>query len=232
MFLYKFLQLKKIILIIIVLSILVGCRTGRKRSNRVSIDPFVSLQSNKAIKGEVGKKDEEESYKERLTYGIKFNVDLFWIISSEFLVAYNNLESQIKARKAVDEFDEIDYEEDLGIDKTDQDLLLKVKEERRMGRAALKANIGLGRFFTAFAKAGVQAIQRIVTVKYTDPDYGKEAPDSYTTPYKYKPYAGAGFRVRLSRMIQAGATYDFFFYKFPEYTPFTREVGVFFRVNI
>ncbi len=217
-------------LVFLLVFLTVACKTGR-RGNRVSIDPFLSLQSNKAIKGEVGKQDEDEAYKERLTYGVKVNVDMFWILATEFVVARNQMESQLKAYRATDEFGEIDYEKDLNVDKSNKDLLLKVNEERRMARAALKAQIGLGYYFTAFAKVGAQAMQRIVKVKYTDEKYADKAPDPLTTPIEYDPYAGAGFRVRLTHRVQAGATYDFFFYKFPKYEPFTREVGVFVRVN-
>lgn len=220
----------KFCLIIAVLFVALACRTG-KRGNRISIDPFVSIQSNKEIKGEIGKENEDEAYKERMTYGVKLNIDMFWILATELVVARNNLESQLKAYKAVDEFDQFDYEKDLGVDKTNKELLLRVNEERRMARLALRADLRLGRFFTLFSKAGAQATQRIIKVKYTDDKYKEDAPDPMTTPITYDPYAGAGFKIRLTNRIQGGATYDFFFYKFPKYKPFTREVGVFVSVN-
>lgn len=225
---------QRIIFWSIMLALLLSssCSAG-KQGNRLSIDPFVSLQSNKAIKGKVGEVNEEETYKERLTYGIKMNVHLFWILSSDLIVARNQQESQLKSYAAKDEFGEIDYEKDLGIDKTNRDLLIRVDEERRMGRLALKARLGFGTTarFMAFANAGVQAMQRIVKVTYTDEALAENAPEPITTPITYDPYAGAGFSIKLSSKVKVGATYDFFFYKFPLYEPFTREVAVFTSIN-
>ncbi len=206
-------------------SCVVLASISRPAAAGFELSPFVSISSTKKIDpAEAGKEDSTNT--QRQTYGLRASLSFFRLLKIQASVGQNKTTTVTKTQTAVDEFEEIDYENDLDMSTDDPDSEVKITETQRLGRLGIVLDPGFW-IFIARAQAGVQATQRIVELQEND-----EAAVTTTEPITYKPYAGAGLGVRFSPRIQAMAEYNIYMYKFPEYEPFEREVTVSFIVAI
>ncbi len=191
----------------------------------VTLTPYASISSSKTIKpAEAGK--ETSTTDQKTTYGIRFGLKFYRIVTFQLSVGQNKSEKTSKTSKIVDSYGEIDYEEDLDMSTNDPDQEAKVTEVQRLGRAGLVLDPGFW-ILILRAQAGVQATQRIVTLE----EQGEEA-QTMETPITYKPYAGAGLGVKLAPRVSAIAEYTLNFYDFPDLDHFEREVAINFVVAI
>lgn len=186
---------------------------------RVSVSPFVSIGSDKKIKPDETGKDKTETT-QRVTYGVNATVSFWRLFGLQLSLGQNRTETETKTGDVVDEWDEIDYKSDLDMSTDDPERDVKITETQRRGRLGVVFDPGFW-ILVARAKAGVQATQRIIKLQE-----GNESPVEHIEPITYKPYAGAGLGVKLSPRMQAMAEYHWFFYRFPDWEPFEREVTV------
>lgn len=191
----------------------------------VSVSPFVSINSTKSIKP-AGSGEEQETNKQRTTYGIRAKVSFWRLLGIQASVGTNKLETSEKTSEVKDEFDEIDLQKELKVSTDDPEKEVKITEEQRRGQVSLVFDPSFS-IFILRASAGVQATQRLFTKEEEGMDN-----ETFVGPITYNPIAGAGAGVRLGRAMFAMAEYNFFFYKFPEYEPFEREVAVSFGVSL
>lgn len=207
------------------LTVLLLLTPGSLAFARFTVAPYVSISSTKKIKPQAEGK-EKETLKQRTTYGIRGSIGFWRLLNFQLSVGQNELVTTEKTSEAVDEFDEIDYEQDLNMSTDDPESEVKITEIQRKARAMLVINPSFS-IFILRAKAGVQATQRIVELEQLGQPKERTEP-----PITYKPVAGAGAGIRFSPRTFAIAEYSFFFYKFPETEPFEREVSVSFGVSI
>jgi hypothetical protein len=204
-------------------------------SARISIEPFASVSSTKQIKPDkagktkagssTGAATETETIKQRTTYGLRATIGLSRLLKFQLGVGQNELTTTSKTSAAVDDYGEIDFAKDLSMDTADPDKEVTIKETQRKGSAVLAIDPSFA-IFILRAKAGVIATQRLFS-KEAD----GEAPVSFESPITYKPTCGAGAGVKLGRAMYFLAEYSLFLYKFPEKSPFEREVSVSYGVT-
>jgi hypothetical protein len=201
----------------------------------ISIEPFASVSSTKQIKPDkagktssstTGASTETSTIKQRTTYGVRGSVGFFRIMKFQLGVGTNELTTTSKTSEVVDDYGEIDYEKDLDMDTSTPDKEVKITETQRKGTAVLVLDPGFWVFILR-AKAGVVATQRLLS-KETE----GEAPVKYTSPISYKPTCGAGAGIRLGPSMFFMAEYSLFLYKFPDKSPFEREVTVSYGMRI
>jgi hypothetical protein len=193
----------------------------------ISIEPYVSVSSKKAIKpAKAGSTTADETVTQRTTYGIRGSVSFWRLMKFQLAVGQNKLDTTTKTSEVVDEFEEIDFEKDLNMDTSDQDADVKTSEIQRKASAAFVLDPSFWIFIMRL-KAGVQATQRLMTLQQ-----GENPEESYESPITYKPVASVGLGVRLGRSMYAMAEYGAFFYKFPETEPFEREVTISYGISL
>jgi hypothetical protein len=194
---------------------------------KVYVSPFVSISSNKKIEPSKagGKGKEDATNNQRTTYGINAGVSFWRLFSLQLSVGRSQLDKTIKTQYAVDDFDEIDYAADLNMNTSDPEAEARLVETTDKARVSMIIDPGFW-IFIARLKAGVQATKR--TVEATQ----NEVTTTEEPPITYKPHGGYGFGVRLGPRMKAMAEYNFFFYKFPETTPFEREVSISYSVSL
>jgi hypothetical protein len=200
---------------------------------RISFEPFASVSSTKTIKPDKAGKNksepattETEIIKQRTTYGIRASVGFFRIMKFQLGVGTNELATTSKTSQAVDDYGEIDFEKDLKMDTSTPDKEVKVTETQKKGTATLVLDPSFS-IFVLRAKAGVVATQRELKKEEQD----KPAIE-YISPISYKPVAGAGAGLRFGPRMYFIAEYSLFLYKFPEKSPFEREVTVTYGLSI
>ncbi len=202
---------------------------------RLSIEPYASVSSTKQIKPDkVGKTKsdsttaaatETETIKQRTTYGLRATIGLSRLLKFQLGVGQSELTTTSKTSAAVDDYGEIDFEKDLSMDTSDPEKEVTIKETQRKASAVLAVDPSFS-IFILRAKAGVVATQRLFS-KEAD----AEAPVSFESPITYKPTCGAGAGIKLGRTMYFLAEYSLFLYKFPEKSPFEREVSVSYGLN-
>jgi hypothetical protein len=202
---------------------------------RLSIVPFASVSSSKAIKPDkVGKtKDESatsstESVNQRTTYGLKIDVRLLSFLSFNLQGGVNNVDNTKKVTGLRDEFKEINIVEDLNLNPDNQNAEYRYQEEQRVASAKLLLTPRLGRFLWLKAGGGVRARQRLISVT----DKATDTKQTIQDPIRYHAVATAGAGVKLFRAMSAHAEYNFYFIKFPDTEPHEQEVLVGFGVSI
>jgi hypothetical protein len=200
---------------------------GGGGSSRISIDPYVSVSSTKAIKADAKDKSKEnETIKQRTTYGVRANVTLLGrFFKFQLGLGQNQLATTQKQSEVKDEFGEIDLQSDLNMSTEEPDKEIKIVETQRIGTASFVLDPSFS-IFIMRAKAGVRATQRL----FSKEESGQEKVE-FEGPITYKPLASAGAGVRLGRTMYFMAEYGFYFYKFPETEPFEREVSVSYGVS-
>ena len=193
----------------------------------ISIDPYVSIRSTKAIKPVAGNKTQEsEQTKQRQEAGVRGSLKFFRLFGLMASVGQSKVTTTAKTQEAKDEYAEIDYAKDLNASTDDPESEIKTTETQRNARLTAFIDPGFW-IFILRARAGVTATQRILNVEET----GKDKVTKTFGP-TYKPHSGFGFGVRFTPRIYAMAEYNFFHYKFPEIEPFEREVALSFSVSL
>lgn len=194
---------------------------GTAQAKMFTVAPYYALTSTKKIDtNKSNKGDEDIVNKTREEYGIKLGMKLWRLLKTEFSVGKSTLNVTEKTRNAVDEFDEIDYVEDLNMDPNDADADVITTDELINARFGFILDPSFS-IFVLRTKLGVQAQKRKLTLEQRP-----NAPVVTEPPITYKPYAGAGLGVRFSRKMFFLIEYSGYFYKFPETEPFQREVTV------
>ncbi|MBP6217273.1 MAG: hypothetical protein KA436_01655 [Oligoflexales bacterium] len=210
------------LVLILALSVLGGSQLWAG----ISIDPFVSVSSTKSITPQAKDKSKEDAkVKQRTMAGIRASISFFRIFKLQLSVGQSTFTTTEKVQNAVDDYDQIDYEKDLNADTRDPSAEIKTSDV--MNRA--QANVIIDPSFWIFfmrAKAGVTAMQRTVGLEQAG------VKTETKTPIIYKPSAGAGAGIRIGSKMFAIAEYNLFLYKFPEMTPFEREVLVSYGLNL
>lgn len=203
---------------------------------RVSVEPFASVSSTKQIKPDKAGKNktdstsgaatETETIKQRTTYGIRATIGLGKLFKFQLGVGQNELSTTSKTSAAVDDYGEIDFASDLDMDTSNPDKEVTIKETQRKGSAVLAIDPSFS-IFILRAKAGVIATQRL----FSKESAGEE-PVNFESPITYKPTCGAGAGIKLGRSMYFMAEYSLFLYKFPEKSPFEREVSVSYGIKL
>lgn len=200
---------------------------------RISIEPFASVSSTKTIKpNKAGKNSEKPAdtetsiTKQRTTYGLRATIGMFRLLKFQVGVGTNELATTTKVSQAVDDYEEIDYQKDLNMDTSDPDAEVKVTERQKKGTATLIVDPSFS-IFILRGKAGVVATQRELEKEQTGSTATK-----YTSPITYKPTLGGGAGIKFGPSMYFIAEYSFFLYKFPEKSPFEREVTVTYGVSL
>jgi hypothetical protein len=189
--------------------------------------PYYSLRSTKKINTNKKDKSQEDTVnKTREEYGLKAGISMGRLFKTEFSIGQSILTVTEKTRDAVDEFDEINYVEDLNMDTSDPDRDVKTTDELLNARFGIAFDPSFSVFIIR-TKLGVQATKRKLTFEQFGSDPVVEEP-----PIVYKPYAGAGLGIRFSPKMFFMVEYAGYFYKFPELEPFQREVTVSYSVAI
>lgn len=210
--------------------ILVGsflfCTICERAFALVSVAPFVSMSSTKTLKPvKNDKTKDQETIKQRTTYGIKGTVGMYSFLKFQLTLGQNQLTTTEKVGNAVDDYGDIDFHKDLNMSTDDPEKDVKTTETQRKGRASLVIDPSFS-ILILRAEAGVQATQRLFAQKVAD-----QPEQKYTSPITYKPLATIGAGVKIGPRMFAMAEYSFFFYKFPKTEPFEREATISYGVN-
>ncbi len=209
------------------LALFCGVAISQVGEAKVTFSPFYSISGTKAIKPDKANSGKENvTNRQRQTYGLNAGISFWKVFGAQFSIGQSQLTLTQKTQDAVDDFGDIDYERDLNMDTSNGDSDVKTVETMNKARLGIVLDPSFW-ILIMRAKAGVQATQRIMELEQA----GLE-PQKHEEPITYKPYAGVGAGVRLSRRMFVMAEYSFYFYKFPEYEPFEREVQVSFGVSI
>ena len=206
----------------------------RAFASGISITPFASVSSTKAIKpNKVGKKEDSsetstETVTQRTTYGLRFDLRLARFFGVNASVGTNKSDVTKKAVAVRDSYGDIDYAKDANVDPANQSATYRLVEEQRIGKIEALLQPTLGSFVTVKIGAGVRARQRLVAVT----DVAKDEKTSIKDPIRYHATAVAGLRIRLLGAFAAITEYRFYFLKFPETEPHEQEVTVGFSVSI
>jgi hypothetical protein len=195
---------------------------------KISIVPYAGVSSTKSIKPQkvtpIGQKDTKTSSSEKTTQrqnvGVKVDVKIFKLFGLNVTGGYNKINTTKKAAAMRDEFEEIDFNKDLGIGTSTADFIYE--EEQRMGTVKLGLYPGIGKLLNLKAEAGVRARQRLIKSENKLTGEVKEVND----PIRFHPTASAGIAVKLGGMAQFMVDYSFYFLKFPETNPHEQEVSI------
>lgn len=208
---------------------------GALAFGRVSIGPYASVSSTKAIKPDKVGKDKEsdastatETVTQRTTYGLKIDVRLSKLFQLNVNGGVNAIDQTKKPVAMRDEYGDIDFQKDANVDPNAQSEEYRYKEEQRLATAKLSIAPMVTKWLSVMASAGVRARQRLIDVENKATGEVKKIED----PIRYHAVAGAGFKARLLRAFTAHAEYNFYFLKFPETEPHEQEVVVGFGVSI
>lgn len=200
---------------------------------RITIEPYATVSSKKSIKTDkVGKNSatagdtETAITKQRTTYGLRASIGMFSVLKFQLGVGTNELATTTKVSQAVDDYEEIDYQKDLNMDTSDPDVPVKVTERQKKGTATFVLDPSFS-IFILRAKAGVVATQRELEKEQSGSTTSK-----YVSPISYKPTLGGGAGIKFGPSMYFIAEYSFFLYKFPEKSPFEREVTVTYGVSL
>lgn len=191
----------------------------------ITLSPYVSLRSTKAIKPVANDKSKESSQtQQRQEAGLRGSLKFFRLFGIMASAGQSKLTTTVKTQDAVDEYGEFDYNKDLNVSTNDPESEVKTTETQRNARLTAVFDPGFW-IFIMRARLGVTATQRQLEVEET----GKDKVTKVFGP-TYKPNTGVGFGVKFTSNFYAMAEYNFYHYKFPEWEPFERELAV--SVNI
>jgi hypothetical protein len=193
----------------------------------IEIAPYVSIKSTKSISPDKKHSGSEDSSEvERKEGGLRFGLSFFSLFKLQLSAGQSRTTTTTTVQKAVDAYGDINYQQDLNMDTSDQNASVTQIETQRNGRL----NIVLNPSFSIFilkAQAGVTAMQRLITVEQTgDPT------KTTTLGPTYKPNSGFGFGIKLSPLTYCMAEYNMYHYAFPKLEPFEREVLVTYAVGL
>lgn len=194
---------------------------------RFYISPYFSIKSTKSINPDK-KNDgvEGEKIRQRQEMGIIGGISFYNLLKVSLSLGQSKLTTTEKSQYARDEYDEIDFEEDLDMSTDDPDKEIKITETQRVAKLSVVVDPSFW-IFILRAKVGVTARQRILDKK----EQGMED-TSFTKGPTYKPHSGLGFGVRLTPRMYFMVEYGAYHYKFPDLEPFERELSVNYSVSI
>ena len=204
-------------------------------AGRLSVVPFASVSSTKAIKpAAAGKKDggasknSTETVTQRTAYGMRIDIRLSRLFALNVSGGVNAVDQTKKSVAVRDEYGDIDFQKDANVDPANQEAEIRYKEQQRLGVAKLVLQPMLTSWLTIKASAGVRARQRLIDVE----DKTKAASTHIKDPIRYNAVAGAGVSARLLKAFTAHAEYNFYFLKFPKTQPHEQEALIGFGVSI
>lgn len=190
----------------------------------IIFEPYVSIGSTKSLKTNRANSTETETISERKEGGLKAGLKLGSLFSIYGAVGQSKQTTTSKNSELVDQFDQIDFAKDLDTRTVGKET--KLMETQNKAKVGIDINPSFW-IFIFRTTVGVAATQRLVKA-YEDDVLMKELKPEPT----YKPFAGAGFGVRFGPRMFAMAQYNFNFYKFPEKTPFEREVNISYGISL
>ncbi|SMF49394.1 hypothetical protein [Pseudobacteriovorax antillogorgiicola] len=210
--------------------ILLGVALGIPTSVLAGIDisPYYSIKSTKSVTpGNNNKTIENEKVTQRQEYGVRATISMWRLLKFQASVGQSEHTKSENVTEVADEYDEINFQEELEIDTSDPTADVTIKETQRIGKLSLVVDPSFS-IFIARVKLGITARQRII-------DRSQQGlPDTQVVEGPtYKPHSGIGFGVRLTSQIYWMAEYEFYHYKYPpDIEPFERELSVSFSVSI
>lgn len=191
----------------------------------VTVTPYASISSNKkTFTARDGTRQEKTI--ERQAFGLRLSFRLYRALRLQLSAGQSTREATERAIEVVDEFDEINFERDLDLSTDNPDNQVQTKETINRGRVSFVLDPRLGPLIFRL-KTGVQVTQRQFSLKEEGEAEVKTEPEP-----TYKPIAGAGLGLRLTRRMKAMVEYDLFFYAFPELEPFNSEIVVSYSIAI
>ena len=195
---------------------------------RVDIAPYFSIKSTKSVTpGNNDKTIDDEKVSQRQEYGVKATVSMWKFLKFQASVGQSDLSKTEKVTDAKDEYDEIDFQQELAIDTSDPNADVTIKEQQRVGKLSLIVDPSFSIFIARF-KLGITARQRII-----DKSQAGQPDTQVVDGPTYKPHSGFGFGVRMSARMYWMAEYEFYHYKYaPDIEPFERELSVSFSFAI
>lgn len=182
----------------------------------IIFEPYFSYRSTKSIDPNRKENKDKETIKNREEKGLKAGLSFYNLFKIQASVGQSFTVTTTTYKDATDEYDEIDYQEDLNTDPDSESKDIKIKETDSRATFSLLFDPSFW-ILIMRAKAGVLARQRIVKTFEEDTLIKESEP-----PVTYKPQAGLGLGVKFSPSIYAVLEYNFYFYKFPETEPFER----------
>lgn len=200
----------------------------------ITISPYASVSSTKAIKPEKAvKKDtsstsQTETVTQKTTYGLKVDVRLSKLFYLGVGGGTNKTDVTRKSVAMRDEYGDIDFQKDANVDPNNQDATYKMSEQQNLARAEIMIQPIFFNFLWAKAGVGVRARQRLVTVT----DSIKNESTKIKDPIRYAAVGTVGLGARLLRAFSAHAEYKFYFLKFPKTQPHEQEALIGFGVTI
>lgn len=195
--------------------------------SNISISPYISIKSKKVSKKDKNDPTKEvETTVERQEIGVKGSVRFLKLMQLSLGVGQSELKKTEQLNELVDEYDEIDYSNDLDIANRSTTDLITRKETQRNAKLTLSVNPSFS-IFIFKVKIGVTARQRIIESEIE----GIKQPTITKGP-TYKPHSGVGVGVRLSPGSYFMVEYGAYHYKFPKIEPFERELTVSYSVRI
>ena len=193
---------------------------------KIIFEPYFSIKSTKGISTNRSQATETETVKNREEKGIKAGLSFYKFFKIQASIGQSFLSTTSTTSEIKDEYGEIDFNSEMSLDPTtnDQTLVRKEFDNRATFSFLLDPSFSI---FILRTKAGVVARQRQVTVTQSGVNVFNEDP-----PISFKPLAGAGVGVKFSYKIYAILEYGFYFYKFPQPSPFERDLSISFGFSI
>lgn len=197
---------------------------GHMAEAQITFSPYYSVRSTKSINPGETSDTEDETVKQKEEKGIRAGLRLGRLFKLTLGVGQSFSEATTKTNTVVDEFDEIDYSQDLNSTTVGKEKKLKEWDNRARFSFHFDPSFAI---FILKLKLGVTAKQRITELLIEDELHSRNEPDP-----TYNPHAGVGFGLRFTRQMFWLAEYSLDFYKFPETEPFERELTVSFGFSI
>ena len=184
----------------------------------ILFEPYFSIKSTKSITPKRSSGTETETVKNREEKGIKAGLSFYRIFRLQASVGQSFLSTTSTTSEIKDDYDEIDFSSEINLNPSSTDQTLVKKEFDNRASLSLLLDSSFSIFIARF-KAGVTARQRSIKVTNNNIEVLNKNP-----AISYKPLASAGLGFRFSYRMYAILEYGFYLYKFPEQTPFERDL--------
>lgn len=195
--------------------------------SRITFAPYFSIRSTKSVDpSKENKNVENEKVKKRTEYGVRAGLGFWRLFMVNLSLGQSIYEKTEKAQYAADEYDEIDFEEDLNMSTDDPDKDVITKDTQRRLRFSLILDPSFW-IFIMRAKIGITATQRIMELQEAGEPAEKE-----DTGIVWKPHSGVGVGIRFGPRMYGMIEYGAYHYKFPDVEPFERELTVSYAIAI
>jgi hypothetical protein len=195
---------------------------------RISIEPYASIKSTKSVNpAKRGDTLENEEITQRQEYGIRASVGFWRLFKFQVSVGQSKLTETKRADQVKDEYDEIDFQQELNVSTDDPAKDVSITETQNNARASLVFDPSFS-VFIARLKLGITARQRIIEKE----EAGLPA-EKITHGPTYKPHSGFGLGIRINSRMYFMAEYEVYHYKYPpDLEPFERQLTVSYSVAI